>query len=116
MGAFAGKITQLTHGRPKRSQDEPLNLVVEPKPVIRSGRPGPKPRPDPVLTDIQVVKRESADRIIELVEANNRELLRRQTLWITMSAILIRTNCAITKDMARKAIEKDEELAKSGGG
>ncbi len=110
-----GRISQLTHGRPKRSQGEPLNLSIEPKPVVREHKLGPKPKPDPVLTDIQVVKRESADRIRELIEANNLELKRRRALWITMSAVLIRTNCAVTKDMARKAIEKDEALAKSGG-
>ncbi len=113
-----------THGRPKRSQDEPLNLVVDPKPVFRPAglkldgghKPGPKPRPEPVLTDIQVVKRESADRVRELIEANNRELKRRRELVITMKVILVRSNCMLTRDLARKALEKDEELAKSGGG
>ena len=74
----------------------------------------PSPNSVPVLTDIQVVKRESGDRIKELLEANNRELKRRRALMATMQAIVIRSNCEITSRMARKALEKDAVLASRG--
>ncbi len=87
-----GRITQLLTGKPNGGW--PLGGL----PVV--------------LTDIQVVKRESGDRIKELIEANNRELKRRRAMVTTMQAIMVRSNCEVTKGMARKALEKDVVLAR----
>lgn len=66
----------------------------------------------PTLDDIEVVKREPYDRVMELIEANNRELERRRALCTAMEVILMRSNCAVTRELARKALAKDEAMAR----